>query len=59
MEIKTNNPPKNHINITNLSEFKESFAFYFGKGSAAERSFSNSEHFNQVLEATKDLKQKV
>ena len=51
--------PKNHITIDNLNEFKENFMFYFGKGSAAERSFTNLDDFNKVLEATEDIKKQV
>jgi len=33
--------------------------FYFGKGSAAERSFSNLDDFNKVLEASENIKKQV
>ena len=33
--------------------------FYFGKGSAAERSFANLDDFNKVLEATMEINKQV
>jgi hypothetical protein len=59
LNLNSNVEPKNHITIDNLNEFKENFMFYFGKGSAAERSFTNLDDFNKVLEATEDIKKQV
>ena len=59
IDIKTSVPAKNHVIINDLAEFKETFAFYFAKGSAAERSFANLDDFNTVLDTTKDLKKNV
>jgi hypothetical protein len=45
----------NHPVINSLEEFKQTFSYFFEKGSAAERSISNIEDFNKITEATNDL----
>lgn len=45
----------NHPVINSLEEFKQTFTYFFQKGSAAERSISNLEDFNRITEATNDL----
>lgn len=57
LEIEHNEETKNHELISNLTEFKQCFKHFFRKGSAAERFFTNSNDFNQVLDAVKNLKQ--
>jgi ADP-dependent glucokinase len=48
--------PVNHKSLNNLNQFKETFAHFFRKGSAAERSLASLADFETVLAAVKNLK---
>ena len=45
----------NHPVISSIEEFKQTFSYFFEKGSAAERSISNFNDFNKIVDATNDL----
>jgi ADP-dependent glucokinase len=58
MNIDTKSRPQPHEHIASLNDFKESFMYYFKKGSAAERSFKTLGDFEAVLAASESLKNK-
>ncbi|CAG5133393.1 unnamed protein product, partial [Candidula unifasciata] len=46
---------KNHDVLNNLSELQETFAYFFTKGSAAERSFTDEPVYKKIIQAAQTL----
>lgn len=46
---------KNHDVLNNLTELQETFAYYFAKGSAAERAFSDQPVYQKIIQAAQTL----
>jgi hypothetical protein len=45
----------NHPVINSIEEFKQTFAYFFEKGSAAERFISKLSDFNRIIDSTESL----
>ena len=52
------NAAKFHKNLDNIDQFNECFAYFFHKGSAAERHISHMDDFERILTATDDIDNK-
>lgn len=59
LKLSKDNDIINHDMIRNLKQFKECFMHFFSRGSAAERFFTNSQDFENILEIVQNLKQQV
>ncbi len=51
--------PKDHAIINSLSEFQNTFAFFFNRGHAAERFISKQEDFDHIINFSSEIPRQV